>query len=164
MTIDKKARNRAYNAKWREANREKYRQQQAAYRERHREKIRARHAQWVEDNKEANKEHKASYYQRNKEEINSYAKEYAKNNPDWKASRCAHRRAAKLKATPAWANQRYIKLFYTLAKIEARRTGRKVAVDHIVPLNSPVVCGLHCEDNLQLLFAEDNSKKSNKLL
>ena len=37
-------------------------------------------------------------------------------------------------------------------------------VDHIVPLVHPFVCGLHTHDNLRLLTAFDNGRKSNHLL
>lgn len=37
-------------------------------------------------------------------------------------------------------------------------------VDHIIPLQSRYVCGLHTEDNLQYLTIEDNRRKSNKIL
>lgn len=78
-------------------------------------------------------------------------------------SAVAKYRASKIKATPAWANQWYINLFYSHAKEEEVRTGKKVHVDHIVPLRSDLVCGLHTEDNLQLLFSEDNIAKSNRV-
>lgn len=71
------------------------------------------------------------------------------------------REALKLQAMPVWANQEYIKLFYVGAKIEEARTGKKVDVDHIVPLNHELVCGLHCEHNLQLLTAKANRAKKN---
>lgn len=35
-------------------------------------------------------------------------------------------------------------------------------VDHIIPLNHPLVCGLHCVANLQYLTVEANREKSNK--
>ena len=34
-------------------------------------------------------------------------------------------------------------------------------VDHIVPINHPLVCGLHTEDNLQIVTANYNHFKSN---
>lgn len=59
------------------------------------------------------------------------------------------------KATPPWANFKGIKAWYKLA----RKLGKEV--DHIVPINHPYVCGLHCEANFQLLTPEQNLSKSN---
>jgi hypothetical protein len=35
-------------------------------------------------------------------------------------------------------------------------------VDHIVPLTSDLVCGLHCEANLQIAVGKDNIAKNNR--
>ena len=67
------------------------------------------------------------------------------------------------RSTPPWANQKYIKLFYEIAQLETKATGRKVEVDHIYPINGKDVCGLHCEHNLQLRFKSDNSRKCNRV-
>ncbi len=69
----------------------------------------------------------------------------------------AQKRAKKRKATPAWADQEKIKAIY-----KARPPGHHV--DHIVPLVSPIVCGFHCEANLQYLPAKENMGKKNKLV
>lgn len=161
---ERKARNREYNRNWRKKHRSRINIQQAEYRLRNKEAIKQRKEEWLSDPKNLAryKESKRRYYERNKEKINASSSQYAKNNPDWKAAQCAKRRVRKFRAMPKWANEKYIKLFYKLAKIEEKRTGRKVHVDHIIPLKHPLVCGLHCEDNLQLLFAEDNSKKHNR--
>ena len=58
-------------------------------------------------------------------------------------------------ATPSWQNIKRIKSWYRLAQ----QTGNHV--DHIVPLNHPYVCGLHCEANFQLLKPSHNIAKGN---
>lgn len=66
------------------------------------------------------------------------------------------RKAAKLQAMPAWADLESIKDVYA----EARHFS--MHVDHIVPLQSPMVCGLHVWDNLQLLAPFENIAKGNR--
>lgn len=62
---------------------------------------------------------------------------------------------------PAWADLTSIKRIYRAAREMTLKYGVFYTVDHIVPLKSKVVCGLHCEANLQILTKSDNSKKFN---
>ena len=57
---------------------------------------------------------------------------------------------------PPWADMEAIAAIYRQAKALGK------TVDHIVPLNNRLVCGLHCEDNLRIISAEENRKKGNK--
>ena len=59
--------------------------------------------------------------------------------------------------TPAWADHKL------MAAIYKRADRLNHHVDHIVPLNHPLVCGLHCEANLQILTAVENLAKSNHM-
>jgi hypothetical protein len=70
----------------------------------------------------------------------------------------------KNKAMPVWANREAIKKIYIEARRLSLETGIPHHVDHIIPLRSPLVCGLHIPENLQILTALDNTKKSNKLI
>lgn len=89
-------------------------------------------------------------------------KRRAPDTPMKKNMRWAKRNAAKLGATPPWANQEAIKQFYVEARRLTAETGIPHEVDHIVPLQHPLVCGLHVETNLQVLTAEANNKKNNR--
>ncbi len=41
-------------------------------------------------------------------------------------------------------------------------TDKLWTVDHIVPLQNPLVCGLHCEANLRIILGADNFAKCNR--
>ena len=70
-------------------------------------------------------------------------------------------------ATPKWltpAQKREMREIYRIAITMTKMTGEQYVVDHIVPLRSDVVCGLHVPWNLRVVTAAENSAKSNKLL
>jgi hypothetical protein len=58
-------------------------------------------------------------------------------------------------ATPAWANIEKMNKMYKECKLGNH-------IDHIIPLNNPIVCGLHNEFNLQEISAYENQSKGNK--
>lgn len=74
----------------------------------------------------------------------------------------ARRRATQIHATPAWANLAEIKKLYEIAARRTRLTGMEWHVDHAVPLKSPLVCGLHVENNMQVMPARWNVAKGNR--
>ena len=123
-------------------------------------------AAWARNGKQydAKRAHtKAEWRKQNAEKLGAYSKEYrSANRPRLTAYR-ALARARKKQATPSWANQNYIALFYKMAQLESKRTGELVEVDHIVPMQSELVCGLHCEHNLQLLRRYENRAKCNRV-
>ena len=73
------------------------------------------------------------------------------------------RKAAKLQAIPKWADMSKINSFYKLAKERGLADGGEWHVDHIVPLVSQLVCGLHVEHNLQVIPAVENLRKHNRV-
>jgi len=75
---------------------------------------------------------------------------------------CAEHWASKLQATPAWANRGSIAAIYAEADRLTKETGEPWHVDHVVPLRSKLVCGLHVEANLRVMPGTENMKKGNR--
>ena len=100
------------------------------------------------------------YQRKNREKVNAKNRKWKSENKPWlsdNAKADVRNRYAKRKShTPRWADEQWIKDYYEGA------IHLQLQVDHIVPINSPIVCGLHCEHNLQLLPADVNNEKGNR--
>lgn len=127
------------------------------------DKHRAATKRWVKANPRLMLGYAAKWRDANREYLRARDAKFARENPDICCFKSAKRRAASEKATPRWANLTSIKEIYALARERTKQTGVKWVVDHIVPLQSARVCGLHVEHNLQLLPETENSKKHNKV-
>lgn len=72
------------------------------------------------------------------------------------------RRRARSAATPSWSNRQKVLEIYEQARKISELTGVQHHVDHVVPLTSKKVCGLHNEFNLRVIPATENLKKHNR--
>lgn len=117
---------------------------------------------YYENNKGNILEQKKHYYEINKEEI----ADKVKKDPSKRNARGAKYRACKLNATPKWLTEEHfeqIKSLYKEAKRLESMDNVVRHVDHIIPLQGENVCGLHVPWNLQILSAQENLSKRNKL-
>ena len=142
---------------------------------------------WVLDNERRKEQPKSEaakaagrkYYERNKEavkaraafrppsEVRQYKDLHKQKNPDYYKALTSVRKRRHRDATPLWvtAEQKLsMRQLYLQAQQLTKTTGERYVVDHIVPLISDEVCGLHVPWNLRVITQEENLKKSNKLL
>ena len=76
----------------------------------------------------------------------------------------AKRRAAKIQRTPKWLSVddfKVIKAFYSVAQMLTKVNNEAWHVDHGVPLQAKLVCGLHVPKNLVLMRGIENETKRN---
>lgn len=130
---------------WQKKNPDRVKQLYSEYYERNRDKVDAKRAEWRDQNKE-----KVSQY------VKKASRTYYHNNKQTHFALSAKRRAAKKQAIPPWAELDIIRQLY------AKASEFGFEVDHVVPLQSDLVCGLHCWHNLQLLDPTLNRSKGNR--
>lgn len=117
----------------------------------HAAEIKARDAEYRKKNSRKIQEYNAEYRESNREWYLRYYRKYNKK-----------RKILVSEATPAWADLDEIMAVYSEAEKLSDETGTRYEVDHIVPLNSPLVCGLHVRVNLRIITKSENSSKGNR--
>ena len=112
-------------------------------------------SKYRQDNSLSIKKYKKAYRNKNTLIIRVYMTYYYTNNKSDFIARNAKRRATKLNATPKWADLEAIKEIY-------KNCPPGYHVDHIIPLQGDLVCGLHVHKNLKPIPAAENLAKGNK--
>ena len=129
--------------------------------------------------REGVKDRKNEWYQENRETViatastrpahvlRGYRNAWKENNKTQVLADNKVRRRKHRDATPPWLTRKQkseIRQLYQIAITMTQTTGEQYVVDHIVPLRSHEVCGLHVPWNLRVITQEENLKKSNKLV
>ena len=122
----------------------------------------ARMSTRVKNNPEKNRANAIAWQKANPEKNRANAIAWQKANPGKCCAITAKRAATKLQATPKWFEKDLIEALYEEANRITIETGIKHNVDHVVPLQSKIVSGLHCLANLQIITAKDNQSKNNR--
>lgn len=180
-----------YNKKYREENKEKRAEIMADWRDRNRERISDYNKNAYAENADKRRETARTYYYENRDkylrrhseknenpEAKVAKKEYNKNyveknreelsakrraRSDYNSMKSAERRALKLSASINLSDEhkKEMRDIYWLASDLRKVTGEQYDVDHIVPINGKLICGLHVPWNLQILPSDINKSKSN---
>lgn len=141
---------------WRNENLEHTRSYAREYYAANTSEQRQRSRAWKSKNKQAVAEYNKAYKTAHSIALADQARAWRENNKHLRSAAESKRKAAKLRATPVWFERDKVLLIYE----KAQEFGAHV--DHVVPLKHPLVCGLHCWHNLQLLPPDINCSKGNR--
>lgn len=113
------------------------------------------------NNLDKRKLNSSNWRKRNPKKVQAQLQNWRQNNRDkLRAIDSKHRAAVRL-ALPSWISLKEIQIIYAQADYISRLTKIPHQVDHIIPLQHPLVSGLHVPWNLQILSAFENQSKKN---
>lgn len=118
--------------------------------------------EWKAADKERRKRYWSTRIERMRELKRASAKRYKKRNPHMHCLFQKHRSARLKSGTPIWSNRFFLDEAYSLAELRSKITGFSWHVDHVVPLISKLVCGLHAHTNVRVIPGRINASKSNR--
>jgi hypothetical protein len=147
-----------------EERREKARQRAKEWAAKNPERVRARVDAWNKANPGKVAARAKEWYYKNKEVATARQKVYYEENKAQFVAYTVKRNLDKLNRTPGWLTEfdlLKIKCMYQLAAMRTKESGQDWHVDHIIPLRGKLVSGLHVPENLRVIPATDNLKKSN---
>ena len=152
---------------WTKNNKERKRENDRLYALLNKDKIQTRSVYYRALNHDRVREQKQKYREENREKILENQKAWKKANKGKVLANVALRKMRKKNATPPWLTKeqkRQMREIYETAQTLRENLNEDFHVDHIIPITSPFVCGLHVPWNLQILLAEENIRKSNSLI
>ena len=119
---------------------------------------------WKKENIDLMRAYAASYRDRDgvREKAAERSRIWRKLNPGKLSALSAQNEEARKQAMPEWANRHLINFIYTTRRYIQMETSERWQVDHVIPIKGKTVCGLHVHNNLQIVTADYNRKKSNK--
>lgn len=126
---------------------------------------------WREENKDYLDKYRIEYYSLNREKVNEQIRNWQRENKEKHREYCRSWEKNNRGKLREKSIRRYIRKIQGCPDIqEVRDEVRKIYdncpdgmhVDHIIPINSPLVCGLHVSWNLQYLTPEENARKGNR--
>lgn len=125
------------------------------------ERANLRAKEWYLINKDRKREYDANRRIEKRYLYREASKRWRDTHPLEKKAYTDIRRDRVKQATPQWANKFFMKEIYSLAKLRSKLFSIEFHVDHVIPLNGKDVCGLHVENNLQIISRKHNMIKSN---
>ena len=168
-SAEEKARALGIARAWKRNNRARNRASKRAWEARNAEKVSAysitSSRKWRTSNRHLAIARSLASRAKKPEQYKAYNLRWAREN----AARCRAKykayMAAKLRAIPSWSDEfdRFvIEEIYDKAQMLIRSTRAEWHVDHVVPLQSRLVCGLHTNTNLLILPGFSNLSKGNR--